>query len=141
VNHIAAIHTLKSLCKMSDPDYRALLRTLTISPVHPQGIDSSKAMSLVQQAFVRAHMDKLVVRMGVAQAKPAFAHNKAAASAKERKVWAMWNALGREGKLDNASPQALQAWVLRQTQVSNLRFCNDAQLDSLINSLKLWAGR
>jgi phage gp16-like protein len=134
LNHIAAIHTLKTKIKMAEGDYRFLLSQLT-------GKDSCKAMSPVELAKVRAHFDNLAVRMGVASAKPAFAQAKAAASPKERKVWAMWNALGREGKLDKASPQALQAWVLRQTEVSNLRFCNDAQLDSLINSLKLWAGR
>ncbi len=134
MNHIAAIHVLKAKCKLSDDDYRALLFQLT-------GKDSCKAMHATQLAQVRTHMDNLALRLGVAIAKPAFVQIKAAASPKERKVWAMWNALGREGKLDKASPQALQAWVLRQTQVSHLRFCNDAQLDILINSLKLWAGR
>jgi phage gp16-like protein len=134
MNHIAAIHILKNKCRLSEDDYRALLVQLT-------GKDSCKAMHATQLAKVRAHLDNLAVWLGFAPMKTTFSQTKAAASPKERKVWAMWNALGREGKLDNASPQALQAWVLRQTQVSNLRFCNDAQLDSLVNSLKLWAGR
>jgi phage gp16-like protein len=134
MNNIAAIHVLKAKCRLSEDDYRALLVELT-------GKDSCKAMHATQLAKVRAHLDNLAVWLGFAPMKTTFAQTKAAASPKERKVWAMWNALGHEGKLDNASPQALQAWVLRQTQVSNLRFCNDAQLDSLVNSLKLWAGR
>jgi phage gp16-like protein len=134
MNHIKAIHTLKSICQLTDADYRALLVQLT-------GKNSCKLMHATQLAKVRSHLDNLAVQLGLAKAKPAFVQTKAAASPKERKVWAMWNGLGREGKLDNASPQALQAWVMRQTQVSNLRFCSDAQLDSLINSLKLWAGR
>jgi phage gp16-like protein len=134
MNHIAAIHVLKAQCKLSEEDYRALLVDLT-------GKESCKLMNLLQLAQVRSHLDRLTVRLGLAPAKATFTKTKAAASPKERKVWAMWNALGRQGKLDNASAQALQAWVLRQTQVSHLRFCNDAQLDSLINSLKLWAGR
>jgi hypothetical protein len=155
VNHIAAIHTLKSLCKMSDPDYRALLRTLTISPVHPQGIDSSKAMSLVQQAFVRAHMDKLVVRMGVAQAKPAFVPNPKftrqravgkrsdsdAADERWAKARTLWTQLAQAGKVQVDTDAALLAYVKRQTQLEAWRFLNGYQINMVIESLKRWAAR
>ena len=135
-NHIAAIHVLKGQLQLSDDDYRALLRHLT-------GQTSSKALSDAQRAQVREHMQALAVRSGVAPAarRASFAAKKAAASPRERKVWALWGELRRCGLLQHADARALDAFVYRQVGVSSLRFCTPAQLDTLIESLKLWAKR
>ena len=150
MNHIAAIHVLKAKLQMSQEDYRALLITLT-------GEYSCKGMSDKDLQAVRSHLHKLAERSGVPQ-RPMPTHQQhkpgettrtgygkfgtfKVASPKERKVWALWHALGREGKLDNPSGSALQAWVKRQTDVDQMRFCTDAQMNGLIESLKLWAGR
>lgn len=137
--HIAAIHTLKAKLRMSDDDYRALLNTLT-------GKTSSKDLSLGQRAQVRDHLSGLAVKMGVArptrsQRNASFAASKNAASPKERKVWALWNQLHRDGKIANHSAPALNAWVQRQVGVDALRFANAAQLNTLIESLKDWLER
>lgn len=140
-NHIAAIHVLKSKLRLSDDDYRALLKTLT-------GQASSKDMTPGQRRAVRDHMQNLAERMGVVQptarrphAPAKFAQVKAAASPKERKVWALWHQLGRDGVVHNTSAAALHAWVERTVHVSALRFANDAQLDTLIEALKAWQQR
>jgi phage gp16-like protein len=150
MNHIAAIHVLKAKLQMTQEDYRALLITLT-------GEDSCKGMSDKDLQAVRSHLHKLAERSGVPQ-RPLPTHQQhkpgettrtgygkfgtfKVASPKERKVWAMWHALGRDGKLDNPSGSALQAWVKRQTDMDNMRFCSDVQMNGLIESLKLWAGR
>lgn len=137
-NHTAAIHTLKSKLSLQDDDYRALLMNLT-------GKSSSKAMTPAEQAKVRDHMQHLAVRMGVAQPtlsrRNTFAQSKAAASPKERKVWALWNQLGRDGVVHNPSAAALNAWVERTVHVSALRFATGAQLDTLIEALKAWQQR
>jgi phage gp16-like protein len=153
MNHIAAIHVIKGQLKtsMTEEDYRALLVKLT-------GKSSSKGMTDTELMKVRAHLSGLAEKMGVAKPRPLPTHQqhkpgettrtgygrfgtKTVASPKERKVWAMWHDLGRQGKLDNPSGNALQAWVKRQTGVDQMRFCSDAQMNGLIESLKLWAGR
>lgn len=133
---IAAIHILKAKLRMADDDYRALLGHLT-------GKTSSKDCTPAQQQRVRAHLQKLAQAHGVAS--PArradFEARKATANPRERKVWALWNQLHRDGRIANASSQALNAWVKRQTGVDALRFCTGPQLDALIEALKRWEGR
>ena len=137
MNHIAAIHVLKGQLKLTDDDYRALLTSLT-------GRASSKDMPAAQQQQVREHMQRLAERMGVARPRAsaaAFAARQQAASPRERKVWALWNQLARDGVVHNPSATALNAWVERTVHVSALRFANDAQLDTLIEALKAWQQR
>lgn len=141
-NHTAAIHVLKSKLRMTDDDYRALLQTLT-------GKSSSKDMTEDEQRAVRDHLQSLGQRMGLVQAttqrRPLsaaqFDRLKKETRPKERKVWALWNQLHRDGKIANASAAALNAWVLRQVDVSALRFATDPQLDTLIEGLKAWEER
>ena len=139
-NHIAAIHVLKSKLQLSDDDYRALLKNLTQKT-------SSKDLTDKERQAVRDHMQQLAERAGVA--KPlrrratgrTFAQAKAAASPRERKVWALWNQLGRDGVVRDTSAKALNAWVARTVHVSALAFANGAQLDTLIEALKAWQQR
>ena len=140
-NHIAAIHALKGKLQLTEEDYRALLCTLT-------GKTSSKAMSEAQQQQVREHMHNLAVRMGVATAtrrRPMsgqqFDQAKRQASPRERKVWALWMQLHRDGVVKDTRRNALDAWVERQVGVSSLRFCTAAQLDTCIEALKSWQNR
>lgn len=140
-NHTAAIHVLKSKLRLSDDDYRALIKGLTLKT-------SSKDMSPAEQQKVRDHMQGLAERAGVVQPTrrrpmPAsrFAKSKADATPKERKVWALWHQLGRDGVVRDTSPQALNKWVERQVGVSALVFANGAQLDTLIEALKAWQQR
>ena len=108
-NHIAAIHVLKSKLQLTDDDYRALLKNLTHKT-------SSKDLTDKERQAVRDHMQQLAERAGVA--KPlrrratgrTFAQAKAAASPRERKVWALWHQLHRDGLVHDTSPAALNAW-------------------------------
>ena len=135
-NHIAAIHALSAQLGQSEDDYRALLVNLT-------GKSSSKAMSPAEQARVRDHMQQLGERLGVLKptTREQFAKAKAAASPRERKVWALWHQLRRDGLVDNPSRAALDAWVERTVHVSALRFATAAQLDTCIEALKAWQQR
>lgn len=137
---VAAIHVLKAKLQLADDDYRALLRQLT-------GQASCSQMNERELAGVRAHLAALAERMGVAPARrqrlsqAQFERAKQAASPKERKVWALWHQLARDGHITNTSTQALNAWVHRQVAVSALGFCTDAQLTTLIEALKAWQAR
>lgn len=141
-DHIKAIHVLKGKLRLSDDDYRALLIQLT-------GHSSSKAMTQPQRRTVREHLQRLAARMGIEQpatrqrplADAQFAQAKADASPRERKVWALWHQLHRDGLVDNPSAAALNAWVKRQVGVDALRFCTGPQLDTLIEALKAWGDR
>lgn len=141
MNHLAAIHVLKSKLKLSDDDYRALLVQLT-------GQNSSKLLGDRQRMAVREHLQRLAERMGVAKpmegrsmSRGRFAKAKAEATPKERKVWALWNQLHRDGKLRDNGVHAMNAWVERTVHVSALVWCNDAQLNTLIEALKVWVER
>lgn len=138
-NHIAAIHVLKAQLRLSDADYRALLKALTL---HTSTTDMTQA----QRQQVRDHMQRLAERAGLGKAGPSKAGSdwrakRDAASPAERKVWAIWNALKRAGHIENSSEQALNAWVKRTAQVEALRFCTGPQLDTLIEALKRWQER
>lgn len=139
-NHTAAIHVLKSKLQLSDDDYRALLKNLTNKT-------SSKDLSEKERQAVRDHMQQLAERSGVA--KPlrrrapgrTFAQAKAAASPRERKVWALWHQLHRDGLVHDTSAAALNAWVQRTVHVAALAFATGPQLDTLIEALKSWQQR
>lgn len=147
-NHIQAIHVLKGKLRLTDDDYRALLRTLTRTVATPEGKASSKDMTAIEQQRVRDHLQGLVDRMQGPTRRPGhrrtpaqFAQAKAAASPRERKVWALWLQLGRDGLIRDTSSKALNAWVERTVQVSALGFANGPQLDKLIEALKSWKSR
>lgn len=141
-NHIAAIHVLKGQLRMQDDDYRALLLQLT-------GKASSKAMGVGEQRTVREHLQQLALRMGVAQpttrrrplTREQFDQVKKQASPRERKVWALWLQLHRDGVVRNPSAAALNAWVEHTVHVSALRFATSPQLDACIEGLKAMQAR
>lgn len=140
-NHIAAIHVLKAKLRLSDDDYRALLLQLT-------GKASSRDMSQTERRQVREHLQGLAERMGLAQptrlqplSGAQLVKAQQAASPRERKVWALWHQLHRDGRIANPSAAALNAWVQRTVHVSALRFATAAQLDTLIEALKAWQHR
>lgn len=134
-NHIAAIHVLKGQLRLTDDDYRALLNALTLK-------SSTKDMTQAQRQQVRDHMQREAERAGLAPKGGGVASTRRRAlSPRERKVWAMWNALKRAGHIANNSEQALNAWVKRTVQVDALEFCTGPQLDTLIEALKRWQDR
>lgn len=144
-DHISAIHVLAAKLGMDDSARRDLMHTLV-------GKRSCSEMSPAQRARVRTHMDDLVQRQSGCA--PAAGHGaarrttaeerdaaKAAASPRERKVWALWHALHRAGAVDSPDDAALYTWVQRTVQVSAPRFCTAAQLDTCIEALKAWLQR
>lgn len=131
--HLAAIHALKNKLRMPDEEYRALLFGQT-------GKHSCKDMTEPERQRVRQRLQQLARQAGLerADARPGYAR---AERPLERKVWALWHALGRAGKLDRSDAAALRAWVRRQVGVDDIGWCSNAQLHGLIESLKLWQGR
>ena len=138
MSHTAAIHVLKAQLHLADGDYRYLLKTLT-------GQDSCKALSDAQQLAVRTHMQGLAARQGVPAAKQHKAP-KRTLTAMERKVWALWYGLEKQGRIAVATSSAgrlhaLRAFIKRQTHCDDLAFCDWAQQMRLIEALKAWGQR
>lgn len=139
--HLAAIHVLKGKLGLGEDDYRALLANLT-------GRTSAKALSEDERAQVRDHMQALAVKLGVDTPRQAGTARGAAWRAEynrarplERKVWALWHQLGRDGVVRDTSAPALRAFVKRQTDMDDLRFCSDWQLHGVVEALKRWQER
>jgi phage gp16-like protein len=142
-NHVAAIHVLKTRLGLDESAYRDLLAGLT-------GKRSCSAMGEAELLVVRGHLERLISKHGLAVDAPTrrrrmtqeqFEAARQAASPRERKVWALWHQLARDGLVRDASARALDHYVARQVQVSALRFCSSAQLHTVIESLKRWASR
>lgn len=69
------------------------------------------------------------------------AHLPAPASPQERKVWALWHQLHRDGVVRDPSARALSAFVKRQTGQDLLSSLNGAQLSTVIDALDDWRVR
>lgn len=132
-NNMAKIHIAIKECGLSDDDHRALLMQLF-------GVDSSARLSDDQCSRYLKHLAKLGYKPKAPGATATDAQ-KRQATPLEKKVWALWGALGRSGKLHNPTPAGLRAFVDRQTGCSDIRFCNQQQLHSMVETLKLWQGR
>ena len=135
---IKAIHTLKSKLQLGEDDYRALLMNLT-------GVASSKDMVTAQRQQVRAHLQNLAERMGVAQPKrrawlsqAAFAAKQQAAEPRERLAYFLWGQLHRAGVVRDASRLALHAFVKRIAGVDALEFCDALQMNAVLKALRDW---
>lgn len=142
MNHIAAIHAIKSKIGMSEDDYRALLLGMF-------GVASSKDLRPLQLGQLRAHFDKLAEQYGVphvagrkgAVSAEAFAKLKAQTPPIERKAWALWAALHRAGKINDKSAAAFRSFVIAQTGKSDIRFCSQQETMSLVERMKQWLER
>ena len=146
---IAAIHVLKNLLQLSEDDYRALLMQLV-------GQHSCKAMTPVQLAVVRTHLDKLARRMGVQTDAPKGKARPGAAQpldgAQHRKLRALWYALADAGVVARpagavACDRLVEVWAKRQLTgtrlgpLDALRFASGEQLNKLIEEMKAWGLR
>lgn len=58
-----------------------------------------------------------------------------------RKIRALWLAIAEAGAIENASEQALDAFVKRQTGIDSLRFADGAAKVRVVEALKGWARR
>ncbi|HMS05358.1 MAG TPA: regulatory protein GemA [Burkholderiaceae bacterium] len=141
--HAAAIHAIAAKLHLSEDDRRALQIALT-------GKASCKDMSEAEQQRVRDHLQGLAARCGVGQpvrgARLTFEQRKALLSPQQRLALYLWGNLKRQGKIEDGSARALDAWVRHQTEfdkapVDALRFCTKAQLNTVIEKLKQFEAR
>lgn len=134
--HVAAIHVLRGKLGLGDEDYRALLMAVV-------GKSSTLEMTDAQRAKVRDHMQGLMQDGAAARAPGGrdFEARYKQATPQERKAWALWHQLHRDGQIVDRSARAFGAWVKRQVGVQSVSWCTDRQLNQVIEALKQWVDR
>ena len=154
MNHLAAIHVIRTQLKLTDDDYRYQLKVATTSSALPAGKDSCKAMTATELAKARAHFDRMALASGVvAKPKAAGAATYTAKRAAGKrssddaqdvrwgKARALWAALAVAGAVQADTDAALLAYVKRQTKLDAWRFLNGYQINTVLESLKRWLAR
>ncbi len=132
--HVSAIHVLRGKLGLSEDDYRALLVALV-------GKSSTLQMTHAQRAQVRDRMQALLQGASPAQGSPTMQTRYQRATPQARKAWALWNQLHRDGHIADRSARAFGAWVKRQVGVESVAWCNEHQIEAVIEALKTWGKR
>ena len=129
MNYLAGIHTVLKQIGLSKEDAVALKLRVT-------GVASAGDMSLEQR---RKYFHALLDLQPKPQPRPA------GAGAVDDKQWlkarVLWRLLSEAGVVQRNTDAALVEYVARQTHCDAWRFLNQAQVNTVIESLKLWCGR
>ncbi len=132
--HVSAIHVLRGRLGLTEDDYRALLMSLV-------GQSSTLKMTDAQRAHVRKRMQSLLQTVTDARGETPRETQYQRATPQARKAWALWNQLHRDGHIADRSARAFGAWVKRQVGMESVAWCNDQQIDAVIEALKVWGKR
>lgn len=140
VQQIAAIHVLKTKMGLDDDTYRAMLAEQT-------GKTSSAGLDDRQRERVLDHLRALEreVSGGAPPETPTprrgWMEFRDDDPAPVRKICAMWIELGKAGRVERTTRQALNAWVKRQVGVDEVGWVTSRQATALIEQLKEWTDR
>ena len=121
---LAKVHIAKKELDLAEESYRAILTRVT-------GEESSKDCT---EAQLQALLDEFR-RLGW---KPKAGHRGGTGFDKPhvRKIYALWREAGIVGAVDNASKEALRAFVERQTVKSAPEFCSSGDANRVTEALK-----
>ena len=129
---IKLIHVARRELAMDDATYRAMLMLVA-------GVTSSAKLDGAGRKKVIDHM-KLkgfkVKSKGILPGAPA-----PIADPQYRKILALWGDLARSGTVHVNTEAAIRVYIKRITGCDDYRFCNNAQVTSIIESLKKWRDR
>jgi hypothetical protein len=140
---LAAIHIAQKALGLGKDDAEALKRSVT-------GVASAGAMTFVQRRKYLAHLSGLQASQARARGdrpahdpiRPAVQRSQAdAGDGRWGKARVLWQALACNGQVRIDTDAALMAYVKRQTGLEHWRFLNDAQVNTVIESLKRWCVR
>lgn len=124
---LAKVHIAKKELALAEESYRAILERVT-------GRTSSKDCTEHQLEQLLAEFR----RLGWTPKKGA---NPVSAKPYVRKIYALWREAGIVGAVDNASKEALRAFVVRQTGKSAPEFCSPAEANRVSEGLKAMISR
>ena len=140
---LAAVHIAQKALGLSKDDAEALKLSVT-------GVASAGAMTAPQRRKYLAHLSQLQATQARARgerpahdpSRPGVQRNVAdAMDARWGKARVLWQALACNGQVRTDTDAALMAYVKRQTGLEHWRFLNDAQVNTVIESLKRWCVR
>jgi hypothetical protein len=130
---IRLLHVARRDLQIADDTWRTLLHGLT-------GKSSSKDCSAAQLERVLGHLKSKGFKIRKPKAAPPRAERRPLdTSAEAKKVRAIWLFLAGIGAVRDPSEGALNAYVLRQAGVDDLRWVRD--MTPVIEGLKAWAAR
>ncbi|MFC3637569.1 gp16 family protein [Camelimonas fluminis] len=124
---LAKLHIARKELGLPEGEYRALLARIT-------GSDSAKGLS-------DAQLDKVLVEMKRLGWKPKPSRRPPSHRADVRKIYALWGALAKAGKIASSDAAGLRNWANRQFSVSAPEFLTAEQTRAAIEQLKAWQRR
>ena len=133
---IKRIHVIKSQLGWDDDTYRDVIATVCQGKRSSTELDVTARQRLLEhmQACLRRDRPELVAKAGQkARRKPL--------SARGRKIWSLWQQLGKAELVRQATSQTLNAWIARHTGCMRIEWLKEAQEVLVIESLKAWLER
>lgn len=124
---LAKVHIAKKELALPEESYRAILERVT-------GRTSSKHCTAPQ-------LEQLLKEFKRLGWTPKKAANAPSSRPYVRKIYALWKEAGVVGAVDNASKEALRAFVKRQTGKDAPEFCSPAEANKVSEGLKAMVGR
>ena len=121
---LAQIHIAAKALALDDNTYRALLKRVT-------GNESAGALDAADRGRVIAEFQRLGWRPP----------RKSKLTGAARKIRALWLVLHKGGAVADASEQAMNAWVKRQTGRADVRWLDVDLAQRCIEQLKRWCDR
>jgi len=121
---LAKVHIAKKDLGLAEENYRAILVRIT-------GCDSSKDCNERQLEALLGEFKRLGW-----QPKAGKAGGSGYGQPHVRKIYALWKEAGIVGAVDNASRDALRAFVARQTGKSAPEFCSPGDANRVTEALK-----
>lgn len=140
---LAAVHIAQKALGLSAADAEALKLSVT-------GVASAGDMTMAQRRKYLAHLSQLQASQARARGdQPVYDLNRPAAQRSQAdagdgrwgKARVLWQALACNGQVRTDTDAALMAYVKRQTGLEHWRFLNNAQVNTVIESLKRWCVR
>jgi phage gp16-like protein len=125
---IKLIHIAKRDLQLDDETYRAMLWSVA-------RVRSAKDLDFTGRKKVLDHLKARGFKVKVAPA------NKDASDAQYRLIRALWSELHATGKVQHNTDQAVRAYIKRMSGVADFKFMNGFQINTVIESLKLWSKR
>lgn len=139
---LARIHALAKQLQLDDSAYRDLMATVC------GGVRSAALLDISGRMRFIDHLERCVRGSRPAAAAPGAGVAGGVQreigrdlKPRERLLWALWMQLADAGLVQHRTMQALSTYAQRQTGVAHVRWCTDAQLDTVADSLKRWAKR
>ncbi|WP_333822836.1 gp16 family protein [Pinisolibacter sp.] len=120
---LAKVHIAKKDLALSDENYRAILVRIT-------GRESSADCSEPQLVALLAEFRRLGWKPKPGKGGSGFDKPHV------RKIYALWREAGVVGAIDNASKEALRAFVARQTGKDAPEFCSPSEANKVSEGLK-----